>query len=148
MSQPPERLDPEFEKVVRASFARQGLMASIGAWLLEVTPGRALIELPYSMKVSQQHAAFHGAVIGAIADSAAGYAALSLMPPESEVVTVEYKINFLKPAIGAVLVAEGEVVRAGRTLTIAKASVSCREAGAETGAVVALLQATMMRVSG
>ncbi|KAB2847828.1 MAG: PaaI family thioesterase, partial [Hyphomicrobiaceae bacterium] len=109
--------NPRFESTVRESFARQGMMKLLGAALTEVSPGRVMIEVPFSDRISQQQGLFHGAVIGAIADNAAGYASLSLMPVDSEVVTVEYKINFLRPADGDLLRAIGEVVRAGRNMT-------------------------------
>lgn len=146
MSTPSEHKpsNPDFERVVRDSFARQGLMGTIGAWLVAVKPGHVAIELPYSERVSQQHGHFHGAVIGALGDNCGGYAALSLMPPGSEVVTVEYKINFLRPAKGLLLRAEGSVIRAGRTLITTRMDVSIL--GGEHDGICAALQATMMRV--
>lgn len=139
-------LAPETEKAVRDSFARQGLMGTVGAWLVEVARGRVVIELPFSARVSQQQGLFHGAVIGAIGDTAGGYAALSLMPAGSEVLTVEYKVNFVRPAKGQVLRAEGLVVKAGRTMTVVRSDISVRDGG-KTG-LAAVLLATMMRVPG
>lgn len=136
--------NPDFERTVRGSFARQGLMGTIGAWLTEVRPGRVVIELPYSERIAQQHGHFHGAVIGAIGDNAGGYAALTLMPARSEVLTVEYKINFLRPAQGLVLRADGQVLRAGRTLVTTRIDVSVH--GGSTDGMCAALQATMMRI--
>jgi uncharacterized protein (TIGR00369 family) len=108
---------------VRESFARQGLMRAIGASLTDLAPGRCTIAVPFSDAVSQQQGFFHGGIIGAIADTAGGYAALSLLPPGSEVVTLEYKINFLRPAAGQRLVAEGSVLRAGRSVTVTRVDV-------------------------
>jgi uncharacterized protein (TIGR00369 family) len=138
--------DPAFEDVIRASFASQGLMRTLGAQLRSVLPGRVIIELPAGDAVSQQQGLFHGGAIGAIGDVAGGYAALSLMPAGSEVVTVEYKINFVRPAKGELLRAEGQVLRAGRSVTVARIDVAAIEDGKAT--VVALLQATFMRVAG
>jgi uncharacterized protein (TIGR00369 family) len=112
--------------------------------LRSVEPGRAVLELPYSAAVAQQQGLFHGAGIGAIGDVAGGYAALSLMSAGSEVVTVEYKVNFIRPATGGLLRAEGQVLRAGKSLTVCRIDVSAIENGEAT--VVALLQATFMSV--
>ena len=137
--------NPAFEETIRASFARQGLMGTFGAFLVSVEPGRILIELPYSARFSQQHGGFHGGVIGAIADSAAGYAALSLQPAGAEIATVEYKINFLKLAAGSLLRAEGRIVRAGRSVSVARAEVSCVNAEGEH--LCAIMQATFVPLS-
>lgn len=115
--------NPEFADVVRASFATQGLMQLIGATLERVEPGEVDVALPYRDDLTQQHAFLHGAVTTAIADSAAGYAALSLMPAGSEVLSVEFKINLLRPAIGPRFIAEGRVVKAGKTITVSHADV-------------------------
>lgn len=137
-------LNPDFEATIRASFARQGLMGTLGAWLVEVTPGSVTIEVPHAKKITQQQGFFHGGVAGAIADTSGGYAALSLMPPGSEVLTVEYKINFIRPAIGPLIRAKGDIVRAGKTLLIARIDVSC---GSENALeVCAIAQATYMRL--
>ncbi|MFM9943410.1 MAG: PaaI family thioesterase [Hyphomicrobiaceae bacterium] len=133
-----------FEAVVRESFAKQGLMGAIGAWLVEVQPGNVSIELPFSARVAQQAGFFHGAVIGAIADSAGGYAALSLMPAGREVVTVEYKINFLKPGKGQMLRADGHVLQSGKTLSVVRVDVTAVDG--RKNSACATLQATMMSV--
>ncbi|MEO0728879.1 MAG: PaaI family thioesterase [Pseudomonadota bacterium] len=144
MSQTPR--NPDYETIVRESFARQGFLMSMGARLNDVAPGRVVIALQRSQHVTQQQGYFHGAVIGAIADSAAGYAALSVMEPNSEVVTVEYKINFVAPAKGTRLVAVGAVLRSGRTLTVGQSDVFAEDvSGAQTR--VALMQATFSRVA-
>ena len=139
-----EPLDPDYESAVRASFASQGLMRTLGATLAGIQPGQVTIELAFSDRISQQHGLFHGGVIGTLADNACGYAALSLMPAGSEVLTIEYKINFMKPAKGQLLRATGHVMRAGKSVTVVRADVECIDGGAP--AKCALMQATMMRV--
>ncbi|MDH4094841.1 MAG: PaaI family thioesterase [Betaproteobacteria bacterium] len=114
--------DPAFAARVRASFARQQAMVLIGARLTVVEPGYTEIALAYRPELTQQKAYVHGGILGMIADSACGYAAYSLMPATSSLVTVEYKINILAPARGD-LVVRGEVIRPGRTLTIARGDV-------------------------
>lgn len=144
MSSHPKPGHAAYEKAVRESFGRQGLMGTIGAWLVEVAPGRVVIELPFSARVSQQQGLFHGAAIGALGDSAGGYAALTLMPAGSEVMTIEYKINFLLPAKGNLARAEAQVLRAGKTVTVTRVDISVL--AGEKSALCAVLQATMMRV--
>ena len=107
------------ERRIRASFARQGLMQTLGATLGDVSPGQVEIFLAPKREISQQHGFVHAGAVSAIADTAAGYAALSLMPPDRGVLTTEFKINLLAPATGECLVARGRVVKAGRTLTLA-----------------------------
>lgn len=138
--------DPAFEQRVRASFAKQGLMRTLGASLVRVSPGAVEIALPASPSVSQQHGFVHAGAVAAIADSAAGYAALSLMPPGAGVLTIEFKINLVAPASGDRIVARGRVVKAGRTLTLAQTEVVTEKAGQET--FIALLVATLMTVEG
>jgi uncharacterized protein (TIGR00369 family) len=110
--------DPDFEARVRASFARQGIMRLIGAELTRVAPGLATIELAHRPELTQQHGYFHAGMTATIADSSAGYAAYSLFPAESSVLTVEFKINLIAPADGERLVATGRVKKPGRTLTV------------------------------
>jgi uncharacterized protein (TIGR00369 family) len=136
--------DPAWEERVRSSFAKQGAMQLLGAAIAELSPGRCTIELPFRAELSQQHGYFHAGVTSAIADSAGGYAALTLFPADSEVLTVEFKINLLAPANGERLIAEAHVVRAGRTLTIATAEVSVEKSDARV--VCALMQQTLIRV--
>lgn len=123
--------DEHFETRVRESFARQGVMSYLGAELSAVTPGGCEIRLPYHEGLSQQHGFFHGGIVGTIADSAAGYAGYSLMPANASVLTVEYKMNLLAPADGELLIARGEVLKAGRNLVIAKADVAVVKEGRE-----------------
>jgi uncharacterized protein (TIGR00369 family) len=130
--------DPAYAARVRASFARQQAMDLIGARLTVVEPGYTEITLPFRLELTQQKAYVHGGILGMIADSACGYAAYSLMPASSSLVTVEYKINILAPARGD-LVARAEVVRPGRTLTVARAEVTMTD-----GTHVASMQQTLM----
>jgi len=123
---------------VRDSFARQKAMSLIGASLTAVEAGASEIRLPFRADLTQQKGFVHGGIIGMIADSAAGYAAYSLMPRSASLVTVEYKMNILAPARGS-LVARGKVIKAGRTLTVARAEVY-----AEDGTHVASMQQTLM----
>ena len=124
--------DPDFERRVRDSFARQPFMTLMGARMGAVAPGRVEVELPYVESVTQQVGYFHGGAVGAIADTAGGYAAYTLFPADSTVLTVEYKINIMAPGRGERLVAVGEVVRSGRTLTIVKVDVFAEADGART----------------
>ena len=134
--------DPHFATRIRESFGRQKAMGLIGARLGVVDPGAVEIELPFRDDLTQQKGFVHGGIIGMIADSAAGYAAYSLMPASASLVTVEYKMNILAPARGA-LVAKGKVLKSGRTLTVARAEVY-----AEDGTHVASMQQTLMMLPG
>jgi len=133
--------DPAFAARVRASFARQKAMDLIGARLTVVEPGYTEITLPYRPELTQQRAYVHGGILGMIADSACGYAAYSLMPATSSLVTVEYKINILAPARGD-LVARGQVIRPGRTLTVARGEIFTAD-----GTHVASMQQTLMMLA-
>ena len=135
-------LDPHFATRCRESFGRQKAMALIGAQLTSVEPGHCEIALPFRDDLTQQKGFVHGGILGMIADTACGYAAFSLMPAGCSLVTVEYKINILAPGRGAML-ARGEVVKAGKTLTIARAEVH-----AEDGRHVASMQQTLMMLAG
>ena len=130
--------DPDFAARIRASFARQKAMALIGAALTSVEPGAVAIALPFREDLTQQKGFVHGGILGMIADTACGYAAFSLMPADSSLVTVEYKVNILAPARGS-LVARGEVIKPGRTLTVARAEVYAPE-----GKHIASMQQTLM----
>jgi uncharacterized protein (TIGR00369 family) len=130
--------DPHFASRIQASFARQKAMALIGARLTAVAPGATEISLAYRDDLTQQKGFVHGGIIGMIADTACGYAAFSLMPADCSLVTVEYKINILAPARGS-LVARAQVVKAGRTLSVARAEVHDQD-----GRHVATMQQTLM----
>jgi uncharacterized protein (TIGR00369 family) len=135
---------PGFEARVRQSFARQQLMVSLGASMVKVTPGEVRIHLPFSDAHSQQHGYVHAGAITSIVDSACGYAALTLMPSNLEVVTVEFKVNFLSPAQGTGFLAVGKVLKSGRTITVCNGEVYAM-LGSEQKAV-AVMQATMIAV--
>ena len=139
-------LNPDYATRVRASFARQAAMRLIGATMTEVAPGRTTIELPVRDELTQQHKFVHGGVVAMIADSAGGYAAFTLMPADASVLTVEYKINLLAPAAGERLLARGEVLKPGRTLSVVRADVFGVTAGREK--LVATLQQTLMVMYG
>ena len=109
-------MDNRNEEELRASFSNQPLMPYIGAKLSTISPGRASIEVAYQNNITQQHGLFHGGVAGAIADNAAGFAAMTLMDKEKEPLTIEFKINFLNIADGEKLVAEAEILQGGRSI--------------------------------
>jgi uncharacterized protein (TIGR00369 family) len=132
---------------VRASFDRQPLMKTLGAELTQVKAGEVHVEVPHLTANAQQHGYMHGGAVTAIVDSACGYAALSLMPPGQEVVTVEFKVNFLSPAKGERFVAVGRVVKPGRTLTVCTGEVLAYPEGGGAPKTVAVMQATMIAVS-
>ena len=136
--------DPAFQTRVEASFAKQGLMRTLGAYILRISPGAVDIALPANPSISQQHGFVHAGAVAAIADTAAGYATLSLMPARVGVLTTEFKINLVAPAIGERIVARGRVVKTGRTLTVTQTEVVAETAGEEK--LVALLTATMMAI--
>lgn len=128
---------------IEASFGRQGLMRVIEARIAEVAPGRCVIEAPFRKTLTQQHGFLHAGVLTMLADNACGYAALTLLPPEQEVLTAELKVNFLRPARGVLAIARAEVLKPGRTLTVARAEVWMQmEDGSET--LCAAMQATLV----
>ena len=135
----------QFREIVEASFARQGLMKALGGRLRRIEPGSVEIELPYSEVVTQQHGYFHAAAVAAIADNAGGYAALTLMRSDEEVVAAEFKINFLRPAVGRLLVAEATVLRLGRALVVSQATV--RAMDGDNWKTVAVMLQTNARVA-
>ena len=138
--------DPNYAERVRASFRLQHAMSLIGAEMALVEPGYVEIHLPHKAEITQQHGFIHGGVVGMIADSAAGYAANTLTPADTSVLTVEYKLNLVAPADGERLVARGEVVKPGRTLIITKAEVFAIRDGKWT--LCALMQQTIMAMHG
>ena len=138
--------DPGFDPKVRESFARQGAMRHIGAQLADLAPGYCAITLEPRPEVAQQHGYVHAGIVSAIVDSAGGYAGFTLFPADSSVLTVEFKLNLLAPADGELLVAEGFVVKSGRTLVITRGEVHAERAGRRT--LVALMQQTLMVMHG
>lgn len=139
-----EAVDAAIAAKLRESFARQSLMATFGAALGPVLPGRVVIEAPILDLARQQHGFGHAALTFGLGDTAAGYAALTLMPARAEVLTVEMKINLIAPATGERLIATGRVVKAGRRLTVVTAEVEAEADGRRR--TVALLQGTMLPV--
>ena len=139
-------IDPATERRVRDSFGRQGLMRHLGATIEEIDRGEVRIRMPYRAELTQQHGYFHAGGTSAIADSAGGYAGLSVFPADSSVLTVEFKINLLAPAEGEHLEAVGRVVRSGRTLTICQIEVFGVTGEART--LVAIAQQTLMCMAG
>lgn len=138
--------DPDFAERVRSSFAKQHAMALIRATLPVVEAGRTEIHLPHWEGVEQQHGFVHGGVVGMIADSAAGYAAMTVVPASASVLTVEYKMNLVAPADGEQLIARGKVVRPGRTLIVTQGEVFAVKNGQES--LCALMQQTIMVMHG
>jgi uncharacterized protein (TIGR00369 family) len=118
-----EPQDPAWESRVKASFARQGLMKTLNAELLDLAPGRCTIRSTYRDGLGQQHGFFHAGVASTIGDSACGYAAYTLFPPDTDVLSAEFKINLLAPAQGRELVATAEVIRKGRRLSVCLARI-------------------------
>jgi uncharacterized protein (TIGR00369 family) len=138
--------DPAFAERVRGSFDRQRFMGTLGARLGRVAPGEVDIELPVAEALTQQHGFVHAGALASVLDSAAGYAALTLMPAGAAVLSIEFKINLLEPARGTSIVARGRVVRAGRTINVCRADAVALDGGRET--LVATLTGTMMCVEG
>jgi len=127
---------------IHESFSRQGLMRHLGAQVVHVEPGKVRLRLPFATQLTQQHGFFHAGATSAIADTAGGYAGLSVFPPESSVLTVEFKINLVAPAQGDALEAVGRVVRAGKTLTVCDLKVYALNGA--TRVLVALGQQTLI----
>jgi uncharacterized protein (TIGR00369 family) len=134
-------LNPSFAADVESSFARQPIINLLGARLALVEAGVVEITLPYRADLTQQHGYLHAGVVTTIADSACGYAAYSLMPAGSEVLSVEFKVNLLRPAQGETFVARAEVIKAGKTLTVVRADVFAIVGERE---LVATMQGTMI----
>lgn len=141
-----EPADAAFAQRVRASFDRQAAMATIGASLALVEPGKVFIELPYDPKLAQQHGFLHAGMVATALDSACGYAGFSLMPADAAVLTIEFKINLLAPAEGERFRMEGLVLKPGRTITVTEGRAYAIAAGREK--LVATMGATLMAVTG
>lgn len=138
--------NPQFAHYVRSSFERQSAMKLIQASLEVVEAGLVEIHLPHWQGVEQQHGYVHGGIVGMIADSAAGFAAMTLVPADASVLTVEYKINMMAPSQGEKLIARGKVLRSGRTLIITQAEILSVQGGKES--LSALMQQTIMVMHG
>jgi uncharacterized protein (TIGR00369 family) len=137
----------EIQARILASFQAQGLMDTLGASLELVDAGEVQIALPFSKQLSQQHGYVHAGAITSIVDSACGYAALTKAPAGFEVVTAEFKINFLRPAMGDRFLAIGKVLNAGRLLTVCTGEVRAYMGAAPEYKVVAIMQATIVNVA-
>ena len=138
--------DPAFADRVRASFARQGAMATIGAALAEIVPGRVVIALAWAQALTQQHGFLHAGIVATALDSACGYAASTLMPADAGVLTIEYKINLLAPARGESFRMEGLVVKSGRTISVTEGRAYALHEGREK--LIATMGATLMTITG
>ncbi|HEV2836166.1 MAG TPA: PaaI family thioesterase [Pyrinomonadaceae bacterium] len=136
--------NPSFVKEVKESFAKQSVMSLIGGELTRLEPGIIEITLPYRRDLTQQHGYVHAGIITTIADSACGYAAYTLMPPGSDVLAVEFKLNLLRPAKGETFTARAEVIKSGRTLTVVRADVHAFTG--EQRELIATMQGTMIRL--
>ncbi|MFO0988377.1 MAG: PaaI family thioesterase [Alphaproteobacteria bacterium] len=141
-----EPANPAYAARVRDSFGRQAFMALVGARITALAPGFCEITADWRRELTQQHGFVHGGVLASIADTAGGYAAFSLMPADATVLTVEFKLNMLRPGRGAAMIARGRVLKPGRTLSIVQADVFAREGGSEEQ-VVSSLQ-TLMCLAG
>jgi len=139
--------DPDYEERVRSSFARQAAMDTIGAELTSVTPGTVEIEMPYSTALTQQHGYLHAGIISTALDSACGYAAFSLMPPDAAVLTIEFKINMLSPGRGDRFLFRGSVTKPGRTIIVADGQAYAYSPDGEAR-LIATMTATMMVITG
>lgn len=143
------RFEPagDFEGRVRASFARQAVMATIGAELTRVNPGEVEIELPFRAELTQQHGFLHAGIISTALDSACGYAAYSVMPADAAVLTIEFKINLLAPGRGERFLFRGQVTKPGRTIVVADGQAYAYDGEGEAR-MIATMTGTMMVVSG
>ncbi len=139
-----EPANPNYVAEVERGFARQGIMKTLGAYLISVTPGHVEIGVDFRSNLTQQHGYLHAGVITTIVDSACGFAAYTLMPPDSGVLTVEYKVNFMAPASGEQFIASGRVIKSGKTLSVCNGEVFAMQNGERKA--IAVIQATIMRV--
>jgi len=136
--------DPSFDARVRASFARQKVMATLGITIKSMQPGEIELEMPYSAELTQQHGFIHAGILSVALDSACGYAAFSLMPVDVAVLTVEFKTNLLAPAAGSRFVFRARVIKPGRTLTICESQAFAHDGGSEK--LIATMTGTLMAV--
>ena len=135
-------LDPNFESRVRASFSQQGMLAALGAQIGLLRAGEVHLDAPYDARFTQQDGFLHAGIVTTLMDSACGYAAFTLMPAASRVLSVEFKVNLLSPARGERFRAEGRVIKAGRTITVCEGKLFSIEKEEET--LCAIMQATMI----
>lgn len=135
-------IDPNFDKRIRASFGRQELIKTLDGQIAFIGPGELHIEAPFDKRFTQQDGFLHAGIVTTLMDSACGYAAYTLMPADSRVLSVEFKVNFLNPARGERFRAEGQVVKSGRTISVCEGKLFAIQNGQET--LVAMMQATMI----
>jgi len=138
--------DAGYADRVRDSFARQGAMATLGASLADIAPGRVTIELAWAAGLSQQHGFLHAGMVATALDSACGYAGFTLMPADAGVLTIEFKINLLAPAKGQRFRMVGQVIKPGRTITVTEGRAYAIDDGREK--LIATLGATLMTITG
>jgi uncharacterized protein (TIGR00369 family) len=139
--------DPLFAERVRASFARQRAMHTLGVEITRLAAGKIELAMPYEAAFTQQHGFVHAGIMATVLDSACGYAAFSLMPAEAAVLTVEFKTNLLAPAKGERFLFRAQVVKPGRTLTVCEGRAFALANGAQTGSqerLVATMNGTLM----
>ena len=141
-----EPQDPAYAERVRASFAKQGAMHTIGASLGDIAPGRVVIELAWAQGLTQQHGFLHAGMVSTALDSACGYAGFTLMPADAGILTIEYKINLLAPAKGQRFRMVGTVVKPGRTVTVTEGRAYALDDGREK--LIATMGATLMTILG
>ncbi|MDI1268709.1 MAG: PaaI family thioesterase [Polaromonas sp.] len=141
-----EPKDQAYAARVQDSFARQGAMATLGASLAGITPGRVVIELDWAAGLSQQHGFLHAGMVATALDSACGYAGFTLMPLDAGVLTIEYKINLLAPAKGQRFRMVGQVIKPGRTVTVTEGRAYAIDDGREK--LIATMGATLMTITG
>jgi uncharacterized protein (TIGR00369 family) len=142
------RAEPGFEARVRESFARQAVMATLGARLGRIEPGRVDVLMEHSAHLTQQHGFLHAGIVASALDSACGYSAFTLMPVDAAVLTVEFKINLLAPARGPEFRFEGQVTKAGRTISVVDGRALQLGAAGAGDILVATMTATVMTVVG
>ncbi len=132
-------LNPDYERMARAQFEQQAFMRHVGASLVSIAPGRSEMHLPYRPELTQQNGYFHGGLIAALADNAGGAAGYSLLPADRIALTVEFKVNIMAPGQGELLIARGQVVRSGKTLTVCRADVFSVSTGTEKPCATCLM---------
>ena len=141
------KVDPDYETRVRDSFARQQMMATIGAELTRISPGVIEIEMPFNEALTQQHGFLHAGVISTALDSACGYAAYSMMPADAAILTIEFKVNLLSPGKGVRFIFRGEVTKPGRTIMVTDGQAFAIDAEGEAR-MIATMTGTMMTIMG
>ncbi|MEM7214407.1 MAG: PaaI family thioesterase [Pseudomonadota bacterium] len=139
--------DPDYEQKIRDSFAKQGAMELVNGRIASIEPGQVVLEMPMDRMVTQQHGFVHAGIITTMLDSAAGYAAFSLMPADAAVLTIEFKTNLMAPAKGELFRFTGRVIKPGRTITFCEASAIAIERG-KPERQITTMTATMMTVLG